>query len=111
MTFHENRYRVRAFLLRLGARPDLCGFQYAEYGILLALEKEERLLAVTKEIYLEIGLHYHVSWNAAERSLRILVDRIWRQNGEGLSSELGYPFLKKPTVGEFLAVVTMNLKE
>lgn len=111
MNTRETRQKISRLLLRLGGRPDFCGFHYAVYGILLAMEKEERLLAVTKEIYLEIGLHYHVSWGAAERSLRILVDKIWNQNAKGLCSELGYPFLKKPTVGEFLAVIVVHLEE
>lgn len=101
---------IQALLLKLGARPDYSGFHYAEYGILLALQDETRLQAVTKELYLEIAQHYHVSWSAVEHSLRTMLNKMWKKNRTYFKSELGYPFPRKPTVGEFLAVVTLYLK-
>lgn len=101
---------IAALLLRLGARPNYAGFAYAQYGILLALTDECRLQAVTKELYLEIARHYRISWSAVEHGLRTMLNKMWKKNSENIKKELGYPFPRKPTVGEFLAVVTLYLK-
>ena len=101
---------IQSLLLRLGARPNYVGFHYAEYGIRLALEDENRLQAVTKELYLEIARHYPVSWSTVEYNLRTMINKIWNKNRTHLKIELRYPFPRKPTVGEFLAVVTLYLR-
>lgn len=111
MTGNKMERLIRRTLLKMGARPDYAGFRYAVYALHLALEEEERLWSVTKRLYSETAEHYQITYGAVERGLRTLIDRMWRENRELITEELSYPFLKRPTVGEFFAVMIMNLEE
>ncbi len=98
------------YLIQLGATPNYSGFHYAAYGIVLAAENPSRLLAVTKELYPEIGRHYHVSWCAAERSIRFLLSILWERDQKLFREISGCSAVKKPSAGEFIAVMAFRVR-
>ena len=49
------------------------GFLHTAYAIQLAVENENRLEAVTKEIYMETAFHFNCTWTAVERNIRTAV--------------------------------------
>ena len=71
---------VQEALRDLGITRNYRGYLRAVTAIELALEKEDRLDAVIKGIYSEVARRRDCSWSAVERSLRTLVQRVWRVN-------------------------------
>lgn len=110
MTKNEERggvSEVRHILWKLGGTPNYSGFHYLQYGIGLVLEEEECLLAITKELYPEIARHYHTTCGSVERSIRKMIAVMWEKNPEFLEKMAGYPLRKRPTVGEFMGLLSL----
>ena len=60
-------------------------------AIQLAVDQEDSLEAVTKEIYWEVGSRCGRKWTAVERNIRTAVQIAWRTNPELLREMAGYP--------------------
>lgn len=73
------------------------GFLHTAYAIQLAVENENRLEAVTKEIYMETAFHFNCTWTAVERNIRTAVARAWKINHALLCDMAGYPLTCAPT--------------
>ncbi len=97
---------IQKLLLRLGATPNYAGFHYVSYAVQLSLEQEQRLLCVTKFLYPDVARHYHTSWMAVERDMRTLIVVVWKTNPHFLNELAGYTLQKKPSPGQFLAILT-----
>ena len=82
------------------------GFKHIEFAVALAIAKEERLEAVTKEIYMETASHFNCSWTAVERNIRTAVARAWEVNPSLLCEMAGYPLTCTPTASEFIEIIT-----
>ena len=67
-------------LYQLGLTANYRGFFYVSYVIELSIEKEERLLLVTKWLYPEVAKRYGTNWKAVERSIRTAGHIMWREN-------------------------------
>ena len=72
------------------------GFLHTAYAIQLAVENENRLEAVTKEIYMETAFHFNCTWTAVERNIRTAVARAWKINHALLCDMAGYPLTCAP---------------
>ena len=72
----------------------------------LALEDEDRWLHVTKEIYHAAAEICGCKWTAVERSIRLVVQRIWSDNAEGLIQMAGYPLSEAPTASDFVEILS-----
>lgn len=81
------------------------GFQHTAYAIHLAVAQEERLEAVTKEIYMTTAAHFGCKWTAVERNIRTAVERAWKVNPHLLRQMAGYPLSITPTASEFIAII------
>lgn len=81
------------------------GFLHTAYAIQLAVEDENRLEAVTKEIYMETALRFNCSWTAVERNIRTAVARAWKINHALLCDMAGYPLTCTPTTSEFIEII------
>lgn len=57
---------IQEILRRLGITRCYKGFKHTEFAIALAVSNEERLEAVTKEIYMETASRFHCKWTAVE---------------------------------------------
>ena len=100
---------VREIMERLGITLNYKGFYYAVYAVCLAAEEPERLLLVTKWLYPEVARHYETTVNAVERDIRTVVGIIWRENRKALEQIFRCRITAKPTVSQFLAMITSYL--
>lgn len=76
------------------------------YAIHLSIREEERLWAVTKEIYKETASHFGCSYASVEHNIRTAVARAWKNNPTLLSEMAGYPLTTEPTASEFLEIIS-----
>ena len=70
-------------------------------AIQLAVDQEDSLEAVTKEIYWEVGSRCGRKWTAVERNIRTAVQIAWRTNPELLREMAGYPLDGPHRIGIF----------
>ena len=96
---------VQDTLQALGITRNYRGCIRAITAIELAMENEDRLEAVTKEIYREVAKRCGCNWSAVERNIRTVVQRAWRINRPLLIRMAGYPLEVPPTASEFIAIV------
>ena len=90
-------------------RSCLSIFRRTAAAVWLAIEKEERLEAVTKEIYPEVARACGCSWMAVERSLRTSVDIVWRTSAPLLAQMARYPLQRKPSAGQFIEILAVYI--
>lgn len=103
---------IQRVLRRLGANGTYRGFNYTVYGIKLSMEDRERLLYVTKGLYLDIAEQYQTSWKCVERDIRTIVDVIWRTGDHELLREInGGRLDEKPKNVKFLEMLTEYMLE
>ncbi len=95
---------IQETLRLLGITRCYKGFRHTEFSVALAVSEEERLEAVTKEIYMETASHFGCSWTAVERNIRTAVARAWRVN-RPLLCVIGYPLDCPPTASEFIEII------
>jgi two-component system response regulator (stage 0 sporulation protein A) len=96
-------------LCQIGAIATYTGFSYAAYATYLALEQPSRLTRVTKQLYPQVAAQYHTTWQAVERSIRTLIFSIWRADPQRLYMVLGYTAKRRPSPGQFIALMTAYL--
>ena len=82
------------------------GFLHTAYAIQLAVENENRLEAVTKEIYMETAEHFECNWTAVERNIRTAVSRAWSVNPDLLCQIAGYPLKTEPSASQFIEMIS-----
>lgn len=97
---------VQRLLMQLGATPNYIGYRYCVDAICLAIEDSQRLLLVTKQIYLEVAVHYHTTGMAVERNIRTVIDVIWHTNPVLLWKLAGHQMTCKPTVSQFIGIIS-----
>ena len=72
--------RISIFLNRAGIKPSMKGFKYIRMAIKMAIEDENSLDAITKDIYPVIAKRYGTNWSAVERSMRTVIGKA--ENGD-----------------------------
>lgn len=107
----EEKYKeIKDMLHRLGLTANYRGFFYVSYAIVLSIEKEERLLLVTKWLYPEIAKRYGTNWKAVERSIRTAGHIIWRENRALLEELAGRRLEVQPRAAQLLAILAAEVK-
>ena len=66
---------IEAIVDEEGIRPDYKGFKYINEAIYMILQDEERLNAITKEVYGEIARSHHTSIPSVERTIRFAIQK------------------------------------
>lgn len=99
-------FAVQRLLLQLGATPNYTGFRYCVDAVCLTLEDDQRLLLITKQIYLEIAVRYHTTGMAVERNIRTIIDVVWKTNPSLLQQLAGCPLSSRPCPGQFIAYLS-----
>ena len=100
---------VYDLLYQLGVIANYTGFFYTSYAIRLCVERQERLLLVTKWLYPEVAKQYRTNWKAVERNIRTVNSVIWREN-RGLLEHLAHRSLgEKPRNAQLLAILVASL--
>ena len=97
---------IQDILRQLGITRCYKGFNHTAYAIYLATQDENRLAAVTKEIYMETASHFNCKWTAVERNIRTAAERAWKVNRSLLCELAPYPLLCTPSASEFIEILT-----
>ena len=96
---------IQDTLRLLGITRCYRGFKHTAYAIQLAVEDEDRLESVTKELYRETASHFNCNWTAVERNIRTAVARAWKINRPLMLEMAGYPLTCTPTASEFIEIL------
>ncbi len=100
---------IQEILRLLGITRCYKGFKHIEFAVVLAVSEEDRLEAVTKEIYMETASHFNCKWTAIERNIRTAAARAWKINRPLLCKMAGYPLTCTPTASEFIEIIASYL--
>ena len=96
---------VQDILEELGVTRAYKGYRHTAYALELVLENENRLEAVTEEVYQETARHFHCHWTAVERNIRTVIQRVWRINPTLLQKMARCSLTEAPTIRNFLSIV------
>ena len=96
---------IQIILRRLGVCTTYKGYKALVLAITLALEDENRLNSITREIYNEVAHQLDSTPSAIEKNLRTVVQRAWRMNPKDLEKMAGYKLEYMPSVSEFLDIL------
>ena len=114
---HLNRYNLRGaiivVLMELGVPTKCVGFEFLKKAI--ELQRKDPTRALTKDIYLEISLHYKQnSEELVEQAIRDAIKMAWRRGSkeawEWYFSYNGRAVLNKPTNSEFISKIAYILE-
>ncbi len=96
---------IQIILRRLGVCTTYKGYKATVLAITLALEDEDRLSSVTREIYAEVASRMNAKQSAIEKNMRTVVRRAWKINRADLERMAGYKLECMPSVSEFLDIL------
>ena len=98
----------------IGVPAHIKGYKYLREAIILAIEDEEIMSAVTKVLYPTVAKTFSTTSSRVERAIRHAIEVAWdRGDIETLQSFFGYTVsnLKgKPTNSEFIAMIADSLR-
>lgn len=83
--------RIEEELLRLGFSSKLKGTVYCQKAILYILTSEKENLSATKDIYPYIAKEYGTNVKNVERSIRAVIEKVWKEQDVRKLKEL-YPY-------------------
>ncbi|HAX83378.1 MAG TPA: sporulation initiation factor Spo0A [Ruminococcaceae bacterium] len=96
---------IQIVLRRLGICSTYKGYKATVLALTLALEDENRLNSITKNIYSEVARQLGSTPSAVERNMRTVVQRAWKINPADLERMAGYHIEYLPSVSEFLDIL------
>lgn len=92
-------------LALLGVPASYKGCYFASYAVELCLETPDRLLLITKWVYLDVAKKYRTNWMAVERNLRTVAKVAWKNNRILLEEMVRKPLPAPPTVTELISAL------
>lgn len=92
-------------LYQLGISANYKGFFHTAYAVSLCMERQERLLLVTKWLYPDVAKKYGTNWKAVERNIRTASSIAWQRNRPLLETLAHRPLDRYPCSAEFLALL------
>ena len=102
---------IEKALRELGITPKYRGYRRAVLSISLALEDEDRLLDVIKQIYEVVGeMDGHCKWKTVEGALRYIVAKAWKKKPQRLIEMAGYTLTQAPTSADFLDIISNYIR-
>ena len=105
---------ISCILHELGVRPNIKGYFYLRFALLITVLSSEGMPALTKTLYPAIAAEYGTSAACVERAMRHAIATAWeRADLDTLSSYFRSTVKNvrgKPTNGEFIYVVAENIK-
>lgn len=101
--------QVTEIIHQIGVPAHIKGYQYLRDAILLAIEDESIINAVTKRLYPAVAKKHATTSSRVERAIRHAIEVAWdRGDVEVLNSYFGYTIHNgrgKPTNSEFIAMI------
>lgn len=102
---------VRELPLKLGINRTYKGYRFLVTALELALEDENNLLFISKNIFPVIARKYDTNISCVERNIRTVIHACWNSPCRDVLLEMTpYPLEKAPTVGEFIDILYWHLK-
>ena len=111
---HDLEKDVTDIIHEIGVPAHIKGYQYLREAIMISVEDNEMLSAVTKILYPAIAKKYHTTSSRVERAIRHAIEVAWnRGNMDILDSMFGYTInlgKGKPTNSEFIALIVDKIR-
>lgn len=102
--------QVTDIIHQIGVPAHIKGYQYLRDAILMAIEDEEIINAVTKRLYPSVAKKHATTSSRVERAIRHAIEVAWdRGDVDVLNSYFGYTIHTgrgKPTNSEFIAMIS-----
>jgi len=106
--------QVTAIIHKIGVPAHIKGYQYLRTAILMTVENNDLINAVTKILYPNVAKKYGTTSSRVERAIRHAIEVAWdRGDIETLNSFFGYTIQNergKPTNSEFIAMIADNVR-
>ncbi len=101
--------RVTEIIHQIGVPAHIKGYQYLRDAILMAIDDDDIINAVTKQLYPTIAKRHGTTSSRVERAIRHAIEVAWdRGDVDVLNSYFGYTIHNdrgKPTNSEFIAMI------
>lgn len=105
---------VTSIIHDVGVPAHIKGYVYLREAIVMAVNDQESINAVTKIMYPDLAKRLHTTPSRVERAIRHAIEVAWsRGNMEVLDSMFGYTISTsrgKPTNSEFIALIADKIK-
>ncbi len=105
---------ISSLMKSMGIPASIRGYKFLCQAILLALDDEDVLYAITKVLYPRVAKDNGTTPSRVERSMRHAIETAWERGDVKVLSELfGYTVRAsrgKPTNSEFISIVTEHVK-
>lgn len=110
----NDEVRVSEILHQIGVPAHIKGYQFLRDAILLTMEDQDYINAVTKRLYPEIAKQNGTTASRVERAIRHAIEVAWdRGDVDTLNSYFGYTIHNlrgKPTNSEFVAMISDRMR-
>ena len=106
--------QVTGIIHKIGVPAHIKGYQYLRTAIIMTIENNDLINAVTKVLYPTVAKKYQTTSSRVERAIRHAIEVAWdRGDLDTLNSYFGYTIQNergKPTNSEFIAMIADNLR-
>lgn len=103
MTEEQRREIIESVVRRAGVKGTYLGLRCLVYGVELAYDDPQMLMAVTKELYPGIAHRVGGNGKSVERNLRTVTKACWSSGDRAFLDELaGFPLREQPSSGEMI---------
>ena len=106
--------QVTEIIHRIGVPAHIKGYQYLRTAIMMTIEDNDLINAVTKVLYPAVAKKYQTTSSRVERAIRHAIEVAWdRGDIDTLNAFLGYTIQNergKPTNSEFIAMIADNMR-
>lgn len=101
--------QLDTLLRRLSITENYVGFEYLRCAVSLAVERPERLLRVTKELYPTVAERFGVSCPSVLRDISTVIGVAWTLKRSMFPELLQYQPDRKPTVAQFIGILAIKV--
>lgn len=112
--FYDTETEVTRVMHDIGVPAHIKGYQYVRTAILMVIEDEDLINAVTKQLYPAVAKKYSTTNSRVERAIRHGIEVAFdRGNPDVLASYFGYTVHSekgKPTNSEFIAMISDKIR-
>ena len=106
--------QVTEIIHRIGVPAHIKGYQYLRTAIMMTIEDNDLINAVTKVLYPAVAKKYQTTSSRVERAIRHAIEVAWdRGDIDTLNAFFGYTIQNergKPTNSEFIAMIADKLR-
>lgn len=106
--------KITDILHQIGVPAHIKGYQYLRTSIMMSVENDDIINAVTKQLYPAVAKKFDTTSSRVERAIRHAIEVAWdRGDIDILNSYFGYTIHNsrgKPTNSEFIAMISDKLR-